>query len=447
MTSHNMPRTPFSTPLSGSARETELRLKNIFSGPKKRPPVLFLALMFSLCVFCGNLVSCQVKEAEVPDAGGSNSQPDSSQAEPAPIPRIGDGQSDLNQNGIWEEIRLVNTQYSHGNSWEVQFWEGDELIDREAPGVCLYSYSLGGPNHILRYSLDEYQGNYHYYYSVSDFSGEFEDTFLWNQTTFDTNFNSPFHKDFDPEEIAGFMDELNGLLSHSLRLSNADGELAVEDCWPEDLSWLDSDPERFVRDPDKSLLENLRAFQAAMPPDWTPPAPELGAKLPFDQPIKLEFYSGAGSWRTELTLNPDGSFTGDYCDADMDIQYVCQFHGRFGDLAQVTDSSWYMTLEELVLDTKYPVGTEWDEPPYHYISSEPYGFDGEDGTALKPGAGFILYTPEATGHQPGTELYGAYEFWTWQHTGSRNHLHIASQTLNCWGLYNLETGYGVFSDT
>ena len=33
-----MPRTPFSTPLSGSAREVELRLKNIFSGPKKRPP-------------------------------------------------------------------------------------------------------------------------------------------------------------------------------------------------------------------------------------------------------------------------------------------------------------------------------------------------------------------------------------------------------------------------
>ena len=76
MTSHNMPRTPFSTPLSGSARETELRLKNIFSGPKKRPPVLFLALMFSLCVFCGNLVSCQVKEAEAPDAGGSSSLAD-----------------------------------------------------------------------------------------------------------------------------------------------------------------------------------------------------------------------------------------------------------------------------------------------------------------------------------------------------------------------------------
>lgn len=62
-----MPRTPFSTQLSGSARETEIRLKNIFSGPKKRPPVLFLVLMFSVCVFCGNLVSCQLAQAEEPD--------------------------------------------------------------------------------------------------------------------------------------------------------------------------------------------------------------------------------------------------------------------------------------------------------------------------------------------------------------------------------------------
>lgn len=61
-----MPRTPFSTPLSGSARETEIRIRNIFSGPKKRPPSLFLALMFSVCVFCGNLVSCQMAEPDAP---------------------------------------------------------------------------------------------------------------------------------------------------------------------------------------------------------------------------------------------------------------------------------------------------------------------------------------------------------------------------------------------
>ena len=69
-----VPRTPFSTPLSGSARETEIRIRNIMSGPKKRPPVLFLALVFSVCIFCGNLVSCQVKETEGAQPGGSSSQ-------------------------------------------------------------------------------------------------------------------------------------------------------------------------------------------------------------------------------------------------------------------------------------------------------------------------------------------------------------------------------------
>ncbi len=63
---NKMPRTPFSTPLSGSARETEIRLRNIFSGPKKRPPLPFLILMFSVCIFCGNLVSCQMAEPDAP---------------------------------------------------------------------------------------------------------------------------------------------------------------------------------------------------------------------------------------------------------------------------------------------------------------------------------------------------------------------------------------------
>ena len=86
-----MPRTPFSTPLSGSAKETEIRIRNIMSGPKKRPPVLFLALMFSVCIFCGNLVSCHVAEAEqdpsvldTPDTSASVSQPPDASAPEEP---------------------------------------------------------------------------------------------------------------------------------------------------------------------------------------------------------------------------------------------------------------------------------------------------------------------------------------------------------------------------
>ena len=62
-----MPHTPLSTHLSGSAKETEIRIRNIFSGPKKRPPLPLLALMCAVCLLCGNLVSCQTREAEEPD--------------------------------------------------------------------------------------------------------------------------------------------------------------------------------------------------------------------------------------------------------------------------------------------------------------------------------------------------------------------------------------------
>ena len=81
-----MPRTPFSTHLSGSARETEIRIRSIMSGPKKRPPLPFLILAFSLCIFCGNIVSCQVAETDTPAAQDSSASvsapPDTSEEQP-----------------------------------------------------------------------------------------------------------------------------------------------------------------------------------------------------------------------------------------------------------------------------------------------------------------------------------------------------------------------------
>ena len=53
------PRSPFSTHLSGSARETELRIRNIFQWKKKRPPVWLMALVGAIILLCGSLVSCQ----------------------------------------------------------------------------------------------------------------------------------------------------------------------------------------------------------------------------------------------------------------------------------------------------------------------------------------------------------------------------------------------------
>ena len=50
---------PFTTALSGSAKETEDRIRNIFQYEKKRPPVPALFLACALALSCGGLVSCQ----------------------------------------------------------------------------------------------------------------------------------------------------------------------------------------------------------------------------------------------------------------------------------------------------------------------------------------------------------------------------------------------------
>lgn len=80
---NHMPRTPLSTHLSRSAKETEIRIRNIFSGPKKRPPIPLMILVAALCIFCGNIVSCQMAEPEPADISepAGSSQGDRSDAD------------------------------------------------------------------------------------------------------------------------------------------------------------------------------------------------------------------------------------------------------------------------------------------------------------------------------------------------------------------------------
>lgn len=62
-----MPRTPFSTRLSGSAKETELRLRSIFQWEKKRPPAVVVLLAVLAVVFCGGLVVFVPDYEQIPD--------------------------------------------------------------------------------------------------------------------------------------------------------------------------------------------------------------------------------------------------------------------------------------------------------------------------------------------------------------------------------------------
>lgn len=59
------PNTPFATRLSGSARETELRILNISHWKRERPPVWVFVSIVALMIGCVSLVSCKTQDASV----------------------------------------------------------------------------------------------------------------------------------------------------------------------------------------------------------------------------------------------------------------------------------------------------------------------------------------------------------------------------------------------
>ncbi|MDE6601056.1 MAG: hypothetical protein K2K90_02600 [Lachnospiraceae bacterium] len=361
---------------------------------------------------------------------------------------------DLNQNGIAEEVRLVDLD----DGQELQILENGELIHREtgyyahAGQTSVFLCTLEGEDYLLRYHPTMYQGVGSYSYVLSAFGGNKEKVVRWSEIDFDINFGSLVHTGFDPESIDVFVDEINDLLFYSVQLLNTEEELQGtferEGRLYDSLWWLDGWEPNFVRDENKSLRENLEEFQTGMTAAQEPLIPEEPDGLPITEPLELAFYSGAGAWSTYMVLEPDGSFAAYYHDTNGYTVYVCPYYGRFGKVEKLTDASWLLTLDSLERDTERCVGEEWDEEKnghtIHYIASEPYGFTDADEKALKAGAQFILYSPEAVGHEPGTELYGAVRFQMWMH--ERREFIDSGDKLGCWGQQNLETREGFFTD-
>ena len=162
-----------------------------------------------------------------------------------------------------------------------------------------------------------------------------------------------------------------------------------------------------------------------------------------EYPLELIFSSGAGAWRTVLTLNADGSFRGQYSDANMGetgegypngTVYLCSFSGRFSFGKKLDLHSYPLTLEEVTLDR--PAGEEWIEDGVLYVSSGPYGLynDYLDGAMSR---NFMLYAPTAP-------VFGLDEvllsWWPARFEPT------PPETLSCWALWNVDGGTGFFTD-
>lgn len=167
------------------------------------------------------------------------------------------------------------------------------------------------------------------------------------------------------------------------------------------------------------------------------PSPAPVPTLEESFPLRLGFSSGAGGWGTEIIIQQDLSFTGFYSDSDMGsvgeghphgTRYVCTFSGQFAQLTQIDEFSYALTLTELISD--YEEGKEWIEDLILHVSSVPYG--------METGTEFILYLPNT----PTTGLSQEFlSWWPGRYGGT------ASSTLDFFGLYNVEPGYGFFGST
>lgn len=191
---------------------------------------------------------------------------------------------DLDRDGIRELIQRTVITGEEGGALgqRVELWRDEEMIWSDeayyshAGYNALFLCTLDGKDYLLRYNPYMQQGWCDYSYQLFTLSeGGEEQAVREDSLAFNIDIGSPLYDgSFDPEKIAAFVDEVNTLLANSVQLINTDADLLAtfQDAGRlvDDLSWLDTWEPVFTRDPSKSLLENLRDFQAAMEAEAAP---------------------------------------------------------------------------------------------------------------------------------------------------------------------------------
>lgn len=147
----------------------------------------------------------------------------------------------------------------------------------------------------------------------------------------------------------------------------------------------------------------------------------------------FHFSSGAGAWRTVLTILSDGSFTGEYSDSNMGENgegypegsvYCSNFTGKFSQPVMVNAYTYSITLEELTYRRQPGTKEIIDNTMYYYTDA--YGLYGAKE--------FLIYLPGS----PLQELPESFLSWT-------NLIRAEETHLSCYGLYAPENQNGFSS--
>ena len=154
--------------------------------------------------------------------------------------------------------------------------------------------------------------------------------------------------------------------------------------------------------------------------------------------IIFGFLSGVGAWETTLEVEPDGSFKGQFYDADMGVTgegyengtlYECTFTGKFSKAEKVDETSWSAKVEELNYEKEKNGSDHYIEDGTMHIMTGPYG--------LSLGCDITIYTPD----KKVSELSEGFMSWMlWK-------IPDDAKTLEGIGIYNVTDDCVFYPDT
>lgn len=154
----------------------------------------------------------------------------------------------------WYELR-VRTPDNH------LYWS--RSLHESHPGWGAYfACRVDGEDYLLRYLPTMYQGFATYEYQLFSLSGTGEEQAVREgRVEFDINFGSPMHREFDPEAIAVFLEEVHGLTdSGQLLLTTVNSNVRFDRPGGDFTDDLEDWTEEELYDEALSLEENIRAM-------------------------------------------------------------------------------------------------------------------------------------------------------------------------------------------
>lgn len=142
-------------------------------------------------------------------------------------------------------------------------------------------------------------------------------------------------------------------------------------------------------------------------------------------PDYFVYSSGAGGWATELYLNDDGTFTGQYHDTDLGYTgadypngtvYISNYTGKFTEPQMVNEYTYSMTVEYIELERE--AGQEYYENGTRYVTC--------GASELADAGELLVYLPGAMRENLPED------FISWTSYGDMG----PENDLRCYGIYN-----------